>query len=182
MQRGFTLIELLIVIAILAILTTVVLLVINPAQLLAESRDAQRLSDLDTLRTAINYYLVTATTTNLGSTATMTVSSTCPFTMGGCITNATTSIDGTGWVTIDLRQSTGGSPISKLPLDPLQTTNYYYAYAPDNTNHTYEIDARLESTKHRDKMKTDGGDKNTCTTYVESTCYYEIGNDPDLNL
>jgi prepilin-type N-terminal cleavage/methylation domain-containing protein len=41
--KGFTLIELLIVIAILAILATAVVLVLNPAQILAQARDAQRI-------------------------------------------------------------------------------------------------------------------------------------------
>jgi len=73
--------------------------------------------------------------------------------------------------------------LSKLPLDPLQTTNYYYAYAPDDNNKRYEINARLESIKHRDKMVTDGGDKNTCSgSYVDTTCFYETGSDPGLDL
>src|SRR3989344_7161042 len=59
MSKGFTLIELLIVIAILAILATVVVLVLNPATILAETRDSQRVADLDTIRSAINLYLAT---------------------------------------------------------------------------------------------------------------------------
>jgi prepilin-type N-terminal cleavage/methylation domain-containing protein len=47
---GFTLIELLVVIAIIAILAVVVVLTLNPVQLLAESRDANRVSDMATLQ------------------------------------------------------------------------------------------------------------------------------------
>ena len=54
MHKGFTLIELLIVIAILAILATTVVLVLNPAQILAETRDGQRLNDMGTLQSAIS--------------------------------------------------------------------------------------------------------------------------------
>ncbi len=68
-KRGFTLIELLIVIGILAILATTVVLVLNPAQILAETRDTQRQNDLDVMRSAINLYLTTATTPDLDGTA-----------------------------------------------------------------------------------------------------------------
>ena len=47
-RSAFTLIELLVVIAILAILAVVVVLVLNPAELLKQSRDANRLSDMQT--------------------------------------------------------------------------------------------------------------------------------------
>ncbi|HEY4525527.1 MAG TPA: prepilin-type N-terminal cleavage/methylation domain-containing protein, partial [Candidatus Paceibacterota bacterium] len=45
-RKSFTLIELLIVIAIVAILSTVVIITLNPAELLRQSRDSVRLSDL----------------------------------------------------------------------------------------------------------------------------------------
>jgi len=45
------------------------------------------------------------------------------------------------------------------------------------------LNARLESAKHRDRMTTDGGNKNTCTgSYVDATCWYESGTDPGLDL
>lgn len=46
MRKGFTLIELLIVIAILGVMATVVLVVINPAQRMAQARDAGRINIL----------------------------------------------------------------------------------------------------------------------------------------
>ncbi len=51
--KGFTLIELLIVIGILAILATVVILVINPTELIKQARDSNRLSDLGILNKAL---------------------------------------------------------------------------------------------------------------------------------
>ena len=64
-QRGFTLLELLIVIAILAILAAVVIIVLNPAQTLAQARDSQRLSDLATMKSAISLYMTTVNPVDL---------------------------------------------------------------------------------------------------------------------
>ncbi len=57
-ESGFTLIELLVVIAILAILAVVVVLTLNPAGLLQEARDSNRISDMATLKSAIAMYIV----------------------------------------------------------------------------------------------------------------------------
>src|ERR1700735_5064577 len=55
-QDAFTLIELLVVIAIIAILSVVVILTLNPAQLLQQSRDSNRLSDLSVTNSALGVY------------------------------------------------------------------------------------------------------------------------------
>ena len=180
MGKGFTLVELLIVIGILAVLTSAVVVVLNPAQLLAQARDSQRMSDLDAVRSSISFYLSTATSTSLGTTAYCMASTT----SGGtaCTQNSSTVVTGTGWVSVSLTQSSGGSPLSVLPTDPTNSAQYYYAYKPDDTNKTFELNGRLESVKYRDQMKTDGGDDSTCTTYTETSCYYETGTAPGLNL
>ncbi|MCX6736947.1 MAG: type II secretion system protein [Candidatus Parcubacteria bacterium] len=67
MKKGFTLLELLIVIGILAILSAVTILVINPAELLRKSRDTQRISDLGSINSAIAFYLTNASTYTFGS-------------------------------------------------------------------------------------------------------------------
>src|SRR3989344_1305406 len=64
-KKGFTLIELLIVIGILAVLATITVLVLNPAQLFAQARDSQRLSDLSSVKGAIALYLTTVDTPSL---------------------------------------------------------------------------------------------------------------------
>lgn len=56
-KKGFTLLELLIVIGIIAILSVVVIIVLNPAETLRKSRDTQRMSDLATMKTAIALYM-----------------------------------------------------------------------------------------------------------------------------
>ncbi len=71
MRKGFTLIELLIVIGILAILATTVTLVLNPAEILKQSRDAQRISDLRVMRGAIDLYIVRNQSTHVSGATTL---------------------------------------------------------------------------------------------------------------
>ena len=56
-KKGFTLIELLVVVAIIAILALIVLLALNPVEMARRSRDSRRLSDLGTIRRAIDLAL-----------------------------------------------------------------------------------------------------------------------------
>jgi prepilin-type N-terminal cleavage/methylation domain-containing protein len=69
-KKGFTLIELLVVIAIIAILSVVVVLTLNPAEMLRRSRDSNRASDLSMIKTSISLYLADVSSTSLGSPAT----------------------------------------------------------------------------------------------------------------
>ena len=55
-KNGFTLIEVLLVIAILAILASIVIIAINPAQQFATARDAQRQSDVYAIMNALHQY------------------------------------------------------------------------------------------------------------------------------
>ena len=57
-KKGFTLIELLIVMAILAILAVVVFVALNPAQRLQDTRDAKRVSDIQSILTAVHAYTI----------------------------------------------------------------------------------------------------------------------------
>ena len=190
--KGFTLIELLIVIAILAILATVVLLVINPVQMFAQARDSQRIYDINTLSNATALYLTTATSpdldhtggfvcvTNYGATVTGAAES---FVGSGTIYAAFTRVvTGLGWVPVAFTSITGGSPLNALPIDPTNTvaSTYSYTYACDNTNKWFEFDTNMESDRYRngasganDVESTDGGDTSTI---------YEVGNDPGLDL
>lgn len=171
MKKGFTLLELLIVIAILAILATVVVLVLNPAEYLRTTRDAQRLSDLSTVRDALGLYLATTSTVSIGSSTNCYV-----VTIAGMTANcqgrhagktmtqsASQAVNGTGWVPVNFAGLQGGSPLSVLPVDPVNNTTYFYSYLGDSTNAVFELNANLESAKYsnggaEDKESTDGGD------------------------
>ncbi len=195
-KKGFTLIELLIVIGILAVLATVTVLVLNPAQLFAQARDSQRVQDLKTVSSAINLFLTTVSSPDMdgsggdfscASSFGASAASASTSMSGGSISQAGVySISGTGWVPVDFTSMSaiGGSPISTLPRDPSNTSyaatpsNLNYQYKCDNTNKWYELNANMESSRYAatgadDRESTDGGNNPT---------YYEIGNDPSLDL
>ena len=108
---------------------------------------------------------------------------TCGFGVACGIRNIYTVNGTTAWVPINLDTGiTGGSPLPTYPRDPKNDATYQYAYKGDDVKDIFELNGRLESSKFKAMMTTDGGDKNTCTTYIEETCYYETGTAPGLSL
>jgi len=157
---GFTLLELLIVIGILAILSTTMIMVINPAEMLKRARDSQRISDLNTLKNAISFYLTMATSTSMGD-GTKTYSSVASSTSVVCgswntqdtVKSGVFTVDGTGWVPIPFNTLSDGSPISGLPRDPVNasgTPSLYYVYLTTTTvANGYELIANMESSTYK---------------------------------
>ena len=178
MKKGFTLLELLIVIGILAILSTTMLLVINPAEMLRKARDSQRISDLNTLKTAIAMYLTDVPSASLttGAYAYNHTGVTYPST-GTCgehtLTHTSTSqaINGSGWIPINFASISGGSPIATEPIDPNPATGRYYVAILNGANSTFELIGNMESTYYSSSgagnvESTDGGNLPD---------YYEVG-------
>ena len=187
-KKGFTLIELLIVIGIIGILAAAVIVVLNPAELLAQARDGQRLSDLDAVEAAVGLYMASVDSPELDHPATSTqttvyhASNSAITCSGTCDVREIFLTDGTGWVSVDLDSVAGGSPLPVLPVDPINNADYGYVYAGNDAANTFELNGRLESDRHRDKMDSDGGNDNGCAAngYTAADCWYERGTNLSL--
>lgn len=163
-RKGFTLVELLVVVAILGILMAAVVLAINPAEIMKKSRDATRLSDMASLRQALDFAVAD------GVTLTETVAD-------GDSTAGSRVTTGGGWVNVDVSKylsvlpidPKNGSPFTDALGTPIPAGKYFYA----SDGSAYELNCYLESADNLSKYENDGGSDDTI---------YEVGTDPGLDL
>jgi len=177
-KSSFTLVELMIVLAILAILAAVIIFAIKPGNIIDQTNDYKRVSDLNNISKSINYLnTIQLGLLNLGSPTTIYVSlpdntsTTCnsyalPSLPTGYIyacknTTDYKKNDATGWIPINFRESDNSNILSSLPVDPTNNLTYYYTYFPGGS---FELTAQL--TKGRDSSINDNGN---------STLLYETG-------
>jgi len=153
-----------VVTTILATLATTTLVTLNPTELLAQMRDSQRITTIGMLRDAISLLVADAPTTNLGDITRVHISlpsndPNCADIIGlptlpagqtyRCVTAVNlTRIDGHGWIPLDFRGITDGSPFTHLPVDPINTPTSFYSYIPSPGGRA-TLTARIESIRQR---------------------------------
>ncbi len=167
-QQSFTLIELLVVIAILAVLMSVIVIAINPAEILRKTRDTRRIADLSNLEKTLTIYqasyfgsfLLSANKVYVSLPA---VNSDCsdlhlPALPPGYSYQCSTQdnyrkTNGTGWIPINFNDLDVGAPISSLPTDPINAyfqdlnahNDYFYTFIISSDGYQFELNAKLES-------------------------------------
>ena len=131
-SKGFTLIELLLVILIIGVLTGIALTVINSGGIRSKARDAQRISDLKKIQTALELYFADSRAYPASS--------------------AWILVDGAG----DILSSTlKPNYINTFPVDPVSTpgapsdacsnpTSYRYNYQTSGSGSNYVLTAIVE--------------------------------------
>ena len=167
LEKGFTLIELLVVVAIIAILALIVLLALNPLEMARRARDSRRLSDLGTMRRAIDLSIADGKT--LGAKAETTFNS----------TTSVTDFLGTG---LDISKylsvapsdpyngSTNPQTISDNACATVKTVMPHYTFWSNGD--VYVLRSYLESKESCAATAKDGNSNGT----------YEIGTDPGLDM
>jgi len=108
--KGFTLLEILLVIAIIAILAAIVIIAINPGKQLADSRNAQRRTDVNTILNGIYQYSVD-NNGNLPAGVTTTDTTICRSGAADC----------TGYADLSTL-TTSGRYLVSIPFDPSNPT------------------------------------------------------------
>jgi prepilin-type N-terminal cleavage/methylation domain-containing protein len=181
-KKGFTLIELLVVIAIVAVLAVVVILTLNPAELLRQARDSNRISDLNTIKSALSVYLADVVSPVLGAVNTCYASATttipnCGFsgTYATIIATTSRSVSGSGWIPVIFTNVSSGSPFGQEPVDPTNVTPYVYRYVPSTTANTFNMLAALESAKYTNAVNGAG-----IVSGSGSSTLYEAGTNSNL--
>ena len=157
-KKSFTLVELMIVIAILAILSAIVIFVLNPGRLFDNMRDIRRVTDITSIHKAINFMETWNTSMTYGTSTFVYIS--IPATNANCsdiaglptlpagYTYACSSqanykkTDGTGWIPINFTVSSDNRYLSNLPVDPVNDNTYFYTYFPGGS---YELTALLKN-------------------------------------
>jgi prepilin-type N-terminal cleavage/methylation domain-containing protein len=116
-RKGFTLIEMLIVITIIAVLASMILVGMGGAR--AKSRDARRIADLHNVMNALELY----------------------YSLKGSYLEGTYN-SVAHWESFAATLTEAGIGVSRIPKDPLNSTEYYYRYSGTTTN--YVLGAALE--------------------------------------
>ena len=171
-SKSFTLVELLIVISILAVLSSAVVVVINPIEMLRQGRDITRMREVSSINRTLSMFQKDRPTVSMGLANRIHVSipdtSTTCANLGlptlplgweyRCVPIADLRrIDGNGWIPINFTTMFQGSPLASLPIDPTNTaaSSNFYVYITDGR--TWVLASLLESERHAPSAARDGG-------------------------
>ena len=120
LKKGFTLIEILIVIAIIVIMSTVVIVALNPTKRFQDARNSRRQSDVESILTAIHQSIV-------DNNGTMPAGiSTTEQQLGTCVSGGATLCTGASAACLNLSASLSAY-LKTMPIDPngsAATTGY----------------------------------------------------------
>ena len=120
-SSGFTLLEILLVVAAIAILAGIVILAINPTKQLADTRNAERHVDVNTILNAVYQYSIDTTGT-LPTTITTTATEICK-TGGTC----------TGLIDLSVL-TTNEKYLTAIPIDPASSSTDGVGYKINKTS------------------------------------------------
>ncbi len=169
--KGFTLIELLVTITMLAIIITIIVVLIDPAEIFRKTRDTRRMADLSAIRDALTYNIVSsggtadldgANSSSCSDEGSKSVYVSIPaettmyaaptgWSWRQAVKNSLAATNGAGWVPVNFQSFSGGSPIFNLPVDPrnvistLPGQRYFYSYACRRSDSKFELNTRFES-------------------------------------
>lgn len=139
--KGFSLVELLIVIAVVGVLSTIIIIAINPVTMLRRARDAQRKSDLRQIASALERYYV-----DKGRYPPYRNQSGCS-PAGWGSRSSSSFCGGDQWLTADPDFS---YYLPKVPKDPINQGTYaednqlVYTYWVSGNGKTYDLLTKLE--------------------------------------
>jgi prepilin-type N-terminal cleavage/methylation domain-containing protein len=137
-KKGFTLIELLLVIGIISVLAVVVFVSLDPAKRFADARDARRQSDVETISSAIQQFVIDnkgAFPSGIGLNERQlgTGGSACSVISGGCNVSDETCLD----ASTDLAKY-----LKSIPTDPQRGTIERTLYSVElNADHIVTVRA-----------------------------------------
>jgi len=123
LNKGFTLVELLIAISLIAILTGVLLAILNPRGIQAKARDSQRVSDLSKVKVALENYFAD-----------------------------NRSYPSSAWARVSSVSSLSPNYINVLPPDPKETgtlcdsSNVWRGYVYKSDGNRYVLATNMETT------------------------------------
>ena len=132
-QAGFTLVELLVVIGILAVLTAVVLVAVNPGRQFAQARDTQRRADVNTVSAAVIAYIADPNNTGDRTLVGLGIETLC---------TAGSHTIGSGTGELDLAATLAPVYVAALPVEP--SNGAYTVCVNDAASNRFTVSATPE--------------------------------------